>query len=209
VVAGEDTMKSTIAAGIVGLSLIAGVGVAYAIDAAQTDQQAGPARGSDTSPSATPRITTAGPIRPGVVVPIAAGMTVADALATGYVEPDKGRGEACAGDFYRWTEPNKDGLDLITHDGVISSIGIHSSRYRTADGIGVGSRLSEVKAAYPTGRIEMVSDYGQPGILIRDGVRWLGLLFGEVTPKTLNDSSMVTFAEVTSGVRAGLLRDGC
>ncbi|WP_300682704.1 hypothetical protein [Nocardioides sp.] len=201
-------MKSSIAAGIVGLSLVAGVGVAYAVDTVQ-----GTGNGTTTTPTRTPSAqptpTLAGPITPGAVAPVRAGMSIADAVATGYVERDTGRGAVCVGDFYRWSAPNTAGLDLVTSGGTISAIGIHSSRYRTADGVGVGSRLSEIRAAYPSGRIKVTSDYGQPGILVHEGDKWLGFLFGDATSATLNTSSMVTFAEVSQGARPGLLRDGC
>ena len=213
---GKDTMRRSIAAGVVTLSLLAGMAVAYGINAVQSRSEIGAARDGGTapasptpSPTSTPEPVLAGPLRPGAVDPVRAGMTIREAIATGYIEPDKERGEACEDDFYRWRDPNKDGLDLLTTGEVIVAIGIRSSRYRTEDGIGVGSRLSEVKEAYPTGRTEIESDYGQAGVLVRVDDAWLGLLFGEVTPDQLDDSSMVTFAEVSVGDRPGMIRDGC
>jgi hypothetical protein len=79
----------------------------------------------------------------------------------------------------------------------------------TAEGISIGNSYAAVDKTY-AGRLEgpVRMEYGQAGVFLRDGDKWIGFGFDN-EPGKLADDSHVAFIEVTQGARPGLLRDGC
>ncbi len=99
------------------------------------------------------------------------------------------------------------GLDVIAEEDGIHALGIRKPGFKTAQGIGVGSTLAEVKAAYPGLTDTEEAGYGQTGAFTTDGTHYIGFLFNEA-PGDITDASKVTFVETTKE-KPGLMRDGC
>ena len=171
-----------------------------------------------TGPSWSPRDLTGpdgkplelGNVEPGAFGQVKAGERVQDAVDAGYLEVDKKRADACeGGPFYTWRDQWSGGLDVIVNDGVIQSLGLTKDLPETAEGISIGNSYGALKATYGDRLSAPVTmDYGQPGVFLQDGTKWLGFLL-DATPKSLNDGSPIIFIEVSDGRRPGLLRDGC
>ena len=171
-----------------------------------------------TGPSWSPRdlegpdgeLLPLGHVAPGAFGEVKAGEKVDSAVAAGYLEEDTKRAEACeGGPFYRWRDQWSGGMDVIVHDGVIQSLGLNKDSPETAEGISIGNSYGALKETYGDKLSEPVTmDYGQPGVFLQDGKRWLGFLL-DAKPESLNDASRIVFLEVSVGARPGLLRDGC
>lgn len=150
-------------------------------------------------------------VRPGAVGAAKAGMTIAEAAATGLFETEvKSGGDACSGAAsLQWSKKFSDDLDVTVKDGRITSIGIRSSEVRTANGVGVGNTLGEVTDAYGSS-ISPAIEAGdnQMGVYVNTGDKWLGFLVDE-NYTDVSPSSTVTFMEVTSGYKPLLNRDRC
>ncbi len=150
-------------------------------------------------------------VAPGRVGPVTAGMTKAQAVATGYFDKDvEVGGDVCHHiEPLQWKKAYQDNLDVLTTDaGSIASIGVRGS-LRTTKGVGVGSTLGQINTAYGAAVSPAVeAGYGQTGVYVNTGQDWLGFLvdvpFSQVSP-----ASKVTFMEVTRGVKPDLMRDGC
>ena len=77
---------------------------------------------------------------------------------------------------------------------------------KTAKGVGVGSTLADVKAAYPDAKVEDSVALGST-IYRQDGEKWLGMGFVE-TPDEIKDASKVVFMEV-AGEKPTTYLSGC
>ncbi len=169
---------------------------------------------TSASPEATPE-TTASPedssdlvVAPGKVGDVKAGMTKEEALATGFFDADVDGVEGCT--FALQWKKQFEGVDVLTReDGSIGSLGVTKGGPRTVEGIGVGSTLAEVKAAYLELSDVKAAGFDQAGVFHTVGDDHIGFLFGEATPATITDSSKVSFIEVTSGKLPELMRSGC
>jgi len=171
-----------------------------------------------TGPSWSPRdltgpdgqLLTLGNLEPGAFGEVKAGENVKTAVAAGYLEEDTKRAEACEGaPFYKWPDQWSGGMDVIVHDGVIQSLGLNKDSPETAEGISNGNSYGALKATYGDRLSDPVTmDYGQPGVFLHEGNRWLGFLL-DATPDALNDQTRIVFIEASAGARPGLLRDGC
>ena len=142
------------------------------------------------------------------------GMTVDQANATGLFEPRQTPDDDPCKEAYgpiQWKAPNTENLlvgvdtkgadkDKITVMGVRESV-------KTAKGVGIGSTLTDVKAAYPDAKVEE-SDASGAVVYRRDGEKWLGIAFAE-QPNEVKDGSKVVFMEVTSGEKPTAYLSGC
>lgn len=199
-------MRITIAGLLAGLLVLAGCGNDKA-DPAPTTPASTP---SQTTPATT---STASPmvIGYGSIGAATVGMTKQQAVDTGLFDADVdgGANDPCGTKPLAWKAPYK-GVDVLTNEaGTIVSMGAwKDSTLKTAKGIGTGSTLGDLKAAYPDLQGPTDAGYGQSGAWVSHGGDWIGFLFDPV-PAALVDSSTITFIEVTSGTRPQLIRDGC
>ena len=151
-----------------------------------------------------------GNLAPGAFGEVKAGESVNTAIAAGYLEEDSKRAESCdGGPFYRWRGQWSGGMDVIVNDGTIQSLGLNKDSPETAEGISVGNSYGALKGTYGDKLSDPVTmDYGQPGVFLQVGRRWLGFLL-DASPDSLDDRSRIVFIEASVGTRPGLLRDGC
>jgi len=151
-----------------------------------------------------------GNLEPGAFGEVKAGENVTTAVHAGYLEEDTKRAESCdGGPFYKWRGQWSGGMDVIVNDGIIQSLGLNKDSPETAEGISVGNSYSALKDTYGDALSDPVTmDYGQPGVFLQDGKRWLGFLL-DASPSSLDDRSRIVFIEASVGARPGLLRDGC
>ncbi|MEV7396131.1 hypothetical protein [Aeromicrobium sp. NPDC092404] len=164
-----------------------------------------PSAGAETSAPAGPAELV---VAPGAIGPVRAGISKADALATGLFDADVEGVEGCTFEL-RWKQ-QFEGVDVLTlEDGTISSLGVTTGGPVTAEGVGVGSTLAEVKAAYPDLSAVKKAGFDQAGAFHTIGQDHIGFLFGDATPKTISDAAKVSFMEVTTGDEPELLRSGC
>ena len=225
-------MKLQIAASIVAVSMVGGVGtglVAHQIrsggddpepkaeptvTATKTPTKPAPSKTTKAAPKATKATKT--PLVPlmsmqivaGAVGPVQVGMTKQAAARTGYLDVDVPY-PACG--YVRdlwWKAAYRDTLDLYTdNSGTILSIGVAKSGPHTRSGLQVGSTYERVQEVL--GDVEPEeAGYGQTGLFVSEGTGWIGFLF-DATPATIKATDKVTFIEVTRGTKPGLIRDGC
>jgi hypothetical protein len=215
-------MKKQIAALVLAGSVAGGIGAGVLANAATTDgpTSASPAPSSPATSSTTPSSEggesgMATPdvleLAPGRVGPVKAGMSKAQALATGYFVADlPAPVEGCPVVPLAWKDEYVNTYDVYTlGNGEISSIGVRGRGVTTAQGISVGSTYDEVKAAYPDESL-LDAGYDQSGVRVfdRQDGGWIGFLFN-AKPDAIEGSDPVTFVEVTKGAEPSLMRDGC
>ena len=165
-------------------------------------------------PSATASTTQELVVAPGAIGPVMVGMTVDQANATGLFVPRKTAVDDPCKDAYgpiQWKSPHTQNLMVGVDTGgeekdTITVMGIRDS-VETAEGVGVGSTLADVKAAYPDVKVEESQALGST-IYRRDGEKWLGIAFVE-TPGEITGDSKVVFMEVTSGTKPAAYLSGC
>lgn len=148
-------------------------------------------------------------ITPGAVGPVRAGMTKAQALATGYVVADVPVPvDGCPVRPLSWRDEYAGIVDVLTSQaGDVVSIGVRQPGPRTRSGFGVGSTWGSLKAVTSE---PQEAGYGQTGAFVQesgDG-SWIGFLI-DTPVDQLTDDDVVTLVEVTRGDRPGLMRDGC
>lgn len=145
----------------------------------------------------------------GSLGPARIGMTKQEALATGLFKTgNPAPVDGCPEPPLLW-KAAFEGVDVLTDPkGTIVSLGISAKGPATADGIGVGSTLADLKQAYGA-QLSGPSDagYGQSGAYVTKSDQWIGFLFNPVPTQT-KDSTPVTFIELTKG-KPDLMRDGC
>jgi len=226
-------MKLQIAASIVAVSMVGGVGtglVAHQIRSGGDDPEAKAeptVKVTKTQTTPVPKKTTKAAPKPsskptktplvplmsmqivaGAVGPVQVGMTKQAAARTGYFDVDVPY-PACG--YVRdlwWKAAYRDTLDLYTdNSGTILSIGVAKSGPHTRSGLQVGSTYERVQEVL--GDLEPEeAGYGQTGLFVSEGTGWIGFLF-DATPATIKATDKVTFIEVTRGTKPGLIRDGC
>jgi hypothetical protein len=166
------------------------------------------------SPSASEPSAEALVAAPGAIGAVLVGMTVDEANATGFFELREVADDDPCKDAYgpiQWKAPNTEDLMVGVDTGgadkdTITVMGIRGS-VETAKGVGVGSALADVKAAYPDAKVEESQADGST-IYRQDGEKWLGIAFVE-TPDKIKDDSKVVFMEVTSGEKPAAYLSGC
>lgn len=209
-------MNRKIALGLVAFSMVAGAGFGFWMNQAN-DQPAQADEGNGAKPTASSPTPKPAPsnddliVSPGRVGAIVVGMPVADALATGLVVRDAEREDVCGGQLYRWKDDTAhSSMDVATdQQDRIATVGVSRGGYPTDKGVRVGDRLSTLQEVYGSDlSAPAEAGYGQSGVFVHDGDRWLGFLFDE-TVGEINETSRVTFMEVTEGEAPGLMRDGC
>jgi hypothetical protein len=205
-------MRKQMAGLVLATSVMGGVGAGVAAHALTSDESVAAGAGSaDTTPVADRDAPDGLELAPGRVGPVRAGMTKAQALATGYFAPDRpAEVDGCPALPLAWKDADPMAFDVQTlGNGEITSIGVRARTARTADGLGVGSTYDDVKAVYPD---ETLTDagYSQSGIRVfdRQDGGWIGFLF-DAAPAAIAGSDPVTFVEVTKGAEPSLMRDGC
>ncbi|QCW50982.2 hypothetical protein FE634_12310 [Nocardioides dongxiaopingii] len=155
-------------------------------------------------------------IKPGQVGQAVAGMTVAEALATGEFDADV-PAPPCDPIRLRpkgvWRHQY---AVLVNQQDRIAEIAVFGTRPRTVQGLGVGSTNREVKQAYgPRLSAPIEVGFGQWGRFVRRGTgaerRWIGFLFGEafVADRPLRGRDEVTLVGVRTRFKPGLVLDGC
>ena len=171
---------------------------------------------SEPTPTATVPTNAAGlVIAPGRLGPVEVGMTKDEAVATGLLDKDvPNEGEVCDGvDPLKWKKAFT-GVDVLTNEpGDIVSLGVTGEDPRTENGVGVGSTYTQVSDAYGSDLSDPEeAGFTQVGAYVRDGDRWIGFLFGEVTSVNelqSNPQTPVTFVELSAGDKPALIRSGC
>jgi len=208
-------MKRTLVAAVAALLVLSGCGSDDPKEPEKTVSSPSP------EPSATPEPTTAAPtepapapaklvVVPGAVGPVRAGMSKADALKTGLFNADVPPPvEGCPPYPLKWKKKYK-GLDVLTRDdGSISSIGVTKGGPKTSQGIGYGSTLDDLLAAYPKLSPVVDAGFNQAGAYEFTDTEFIGFLFGDATVSDIKGSSKITFIEVTVGDKPDLIRSGC
>ncbi|MDR7087129.1 hypothetical protein J2X11_001968 [Aeromicrobium panaciterrae] len=167
-----------------------------------------------STPSATAATTTAPPeaaefvVRPGSIGGVSVGITKEQAVATGMFDADVKGVAGCTFEL-QWKK-QYDGVDVLTdEDGTITSLGVREGGPKTSAGVGVGSTLAEIQAAYPEVSEPAELGFGQAGVIHTLGDDHIGFLFGDTTVDSVRPVSKVTFMEVTSGNAPELMRSGC
>jgi hypothetical protein len=210
-------MNKQIAALVLAASVAGGIGAGVLANALATDD---PAAAAPTPSSASPSNVGGESgmpapdvldLAPGRVGPVKAGMSKAEALATGYFVADvKAPAEGCPMMPLRWKDEYVNGYDVQTQqDGSIASLGIRGQGIATADGLEVGSALETVQATYPDAKL-VEAGYDQSAILVQDTATggWIGFLFDHPVAEAVG-SDRVSFIEITQGAKPSLMRDGC
>lgn len=153
---------------------------------------------------------TLGHVVPGAFEPVEAGMSIQEAINTGFIERDLKRAEGCEGTYWKWKGQLAEGLDIIVGDDKqVSFLGMSKDGLETAEGISIGNSYRALTRTYGDRLSDPVRlDYGNAGAFLRDGNKWIGFAMDN-EPGRLADSSRISFIEVSSGTRPGLLRDGC
>lgn len=197
-------MNIKIAGLVLAISVVGGAGVGVIAHAVTTEE---PAQAEPQKRLATGDFVLA----PGAVGPVRAGMSKAEALATGYFKADVAPAvDGCVALPLAWKALYARAFDVQTvGNGEITSLGVRTKKATTADGIGVGSSYDKVRAAYPEESL-VEAGYSQSGVRVFDSENgsWIGFLFDSSVDK-ISGSSPVTFIEVTKGAEPGLMRDGC
>lgn len=224
-------MKQQVAAGILAVSMIGGVGTGVVAHQLRPDD-------NNAKPNATPSTTATTPapdktseapatqkpaplassellpasslrILPGQVGPVKVGMTKAEAYATGYFNKDVQSKNCDTVDRLEWKDAYKDSFDVFTlDDGEVSAMGIFKAGPRTRSGLQIGSTYKAVKDVLGEESQPMEAGYSQTGLFVNQGDSWIGFLF-DGDPDTISDDAKVVFIEVTRGRLPGLMRDGC
>jgi hypothetical protein len=212
----EDlAMKRTLVAAVATLLVLSGCGSEN--DPPEPEETtASPSQ--EPSPTAEP--TTAAPsepapapaklvVTPGAVGPARAGMTKAAALKTGLFNADVPPPvEGCPPFPLQWKKKYK-GVDVITNNDRIHSIGVFKGGPKTSKGIGYGSTLDDLTKAYPNLSPIVDAGFNQAGAYEFTDTEFIGFLFGDATFSSIKGSSKITFIEVTVGDKPDLIRDGC
>ena len=154
-------------------------------------------------------------IAPGRFDTVRIGDSLESAAESGYFALDvKTRG--CGTRAIAPTRPWRRSIDVYPGyeegtAGTVGTIGVIGDGISTKEGIGIGSTLGDLEAAYGDRLLgPRENDYDQWGYFIRTNRRWLGFSMdasardGQPTP-----DAEITFIEMTKGRRPGLLRDGC
>lgn len=167
-----------------------------------------------TSTPSTTATTTAPPepaefvVRPGSIGGVSVGITKEQAVATGMFDADVDGVAGCTFEL-QWKK-EYDGVDVLTdEDGNITSLGVREGGPKTSAGVGIGSTLAEIQAAYPDASKPAELGFGQAGVIHTVGDDHIGFLFGDTTVDSVKPVSKVTFIEVTSGDEPQLMRSGC
>ena len=168
--------------------------------------------GSTSTPSATTTTAPTEPaelvVRPGSIGEVSVGITKEQAVATGLFNADVDGVAGCTFEL-QWKK-EYDGVDVLTdEDGNITSLGVREGGPKTSAGVGVGSTLAEIQAAYPDVSEPAELGFGQAGVIHTLGDDHIGFLFGNTTVDSIKPVSKVTFMEVTSGNEPELMRSGC
>ena len=223
-------MKQQIAAGILAVSMVGGVGTGLVANALRGDDDPKDSPTASPTVTATTSATTPGPtaktetppakpvlqpasalkILPGQVGPVKVGMTKAQAYATGYFDKDVAS-PTCDNFVSRllWKPAYKDNFDVFTlDDGEVSAIGIFKPGPTTRSGLQIGSTYKAVKAVLGADSTPVEAGYSQTALMVNQGDSWIGFLFNG-QPDTISDSAKVVFMEVTRGRLPDLMRDGC
>ncbi len=168
--------------------------------------------GTTSTPSATTTTAPTEPaefvVRPGSIGGVSVGITKEQAVATGLFDADVEGAAGCTFEL-RWKK-EYDGVDVLTdEDGNITSLGVRKGGPKTSAGVGIGSTLAEIQAAYPDASEPAELGFGQAGVIHTLGDDHIGFLFGDTTVNSVKPVSEVTFMEVTSGDEPELMRSGC
>lgn len=231
-------MRYHVAAGILAVSVLGGVGagvVAHAVDP-QDVSTAGPrpTPGSEPTSTVTPTSTGAPPadtsspssedrsppsplptvpvaslrIIPGAIGPVSVGMSKRAAYGTDYFDADVRVPSCDRIDDLQWKPGYEGTLDVLTReDGHVQSLGVLKRGPETRSGIGIGTTYETVQGVLGDVPVHEAG-YGQTGLFVHKGDRWIGFLF-DAPPDAVAKDSPVTFIEVTRGSKPGLRRDGC
>ncbi|MET3960986.1 hypothetical protein ABIE44_000920 [Marmoricola sp. OAE513] len=202
--------KKQIIAAAVAVILAGSVGVLANVLTSNDPASAAKKPSHTKTVDATPTQAADVVLLPGAAGPVKAGMTKAEAIATGLFDADvPSTVDGCEPFPLVWKAPFK-GLDVLTtRAGDITSIGVRGAGPTTRSGLGIGSTVADVRAAVKDAKV-VETGFGQSAIFEHDETTdgWTGYLFN--TPVSdLHDDEQVSFIELTTGAKPEMMRSGC